>query len=200
MAPGICRRSREGVPRDRMLVPIQPEPGPARGGLALGYALLHAWDVMGGLEPFDATKVWFDNGSDAKTEKSCLLSCRRAVNRQQPFGQNSARNVQIFKPGSHRRYGHHMRARLGDKYPGPSAKTEKSCLLSCRRCTTPDLPRLTDTRSPCRRPALTIDTDIQFTATSAGANQAMRHAELVGEGALRLPEHRAREHEYRLRA
>jgi hypothetical protein len=40
---------------------------------------------------------------------------------------------------------------------------------------------------------LTIDTDIQFTATSAGANQTMRHAELVGEGALRLPEHRARE-------
>jgi hypothetical protein len=23
-------------------------------GLALGYVLLHAWDVMGGLEPFDA--------------------------------------------------------------------------------------------------------------------------------------------------
>jgi prevent-host-death family protein len=60
--------SREGVARHRVLVPNQPEPGPARGD--------------------------------------------HAVNRQQPFSQNGACNVQIFKPGSRRRDGHHMRARL----------------------------------------------------------------------------------------
>jgi hypothetical protein len=37
MAPGIRRRSREGVARDRMLVPIQPEPGPARGEWIAAY-------------------------------------------------------------------------------------------------------------------------------------------------------------------
>jgi hypothetical protein len=62
------RPSREGVARHRVLVPIQPEPRPARGD--------------------------------------------HAVNRQQPFSQNGARNVQIFKPGSRRRDGHDMRARL----------------------------------------------------------------------------------------
>ena len=34
------------------------------------------------------------------------------VNRQQPFGQNGACNVQIFEPGSRWRDGHHMCARL----------------------------------------------------------------------------------------
>jgi hypothetical protein len=64
----VGRPSREGVVRHRVLVPIQPEPRPARGD--------------------------------------------HAVNRQQPFSQNGACNVQIFKPGSRRRDGHHMGARL----------------------------------------------------------------------------------------
>jgi hypothetical protein len=51
-----------------VLVPIQPEPGPARGD--------------------------------------------HAVNRQQPFSQNGACNVQIFRPRSRQRDGHHMRAGL----------------------------------------------------------------------------------------
>jgi hypothetical protein len=60
--------SRVGVASHCGLVPIQSEPGPARGD--------------------------------------------HALNRQQPFGQNGACNVQIFEPGSRRRDGHHMRARL----------------------------------------------------------------------------------------
>ncbi len=68
MSAIVCRPSREGVARHRVLVPIQPEPGPARGD--------------------------------------------HAVNRQQPFSQNGTCDVQIFKPGSRRRDGHHMRARL----------------------------------------------------------------------------------------
>ena len=64
----VCRPSREGVARHRVLVPIQSEPRPAGGD--------------------------------------------HAVNRQQPFGQNGACNVQIFEPGGRRRDGHHMRAGL----------------------------------------------------------------------------------------
>jgi hypothetical protein len=64
----VYRPSREGVARHRVLVPVQPEPGPARAD--------------------------------------------HTVNRQQPFGQNGACNVQIFEPGSRWRDGHHMRARL----------------------------------------------------------------------------------------
>jgi hypothetical protein len=67
-ACGVCRPSRAGVARHCGLVPIQPEPGPARGD--------------------------------------------HAVNRQQPFGQNGACNVQILEPGSRWREGHHMSARL----------------------------------------------------------------------------------------
>ena len=52
---------------------------------------------------------------------------------------------------------------VGTKWP--SAKTEKSCLLSCRRCAMTDLPRPTDTRSPCRRPAF----DLQTTSSTAAA-------------------------------
>src|ERR1700737_2651583 len=78
MAPGICRRSREGVARDRMLVPIQPEPGPARAvtvpstGSSRSVRTAPAMSRYSNQEAIGdtaitcalgSTKVGFDNGS-----------------------------------------------------------------------------------------------------------------------------------------